>query len=225
MEQKAVLTDLRNEFYDKMPKGQIDAWQMIAWASDVFKSLDKFIDAMPEQPFQSPMEESNGEKLADKWVFETNGHKWSNNDNTAGDNYGSFLAGYKAGTAVTPPQSVKGLRWSWKLARDHYPQTREWVLVRLIGSVEAFPALFSTHIICDHAGKTYSRENVEYLCEDNSPSDTQAADAVVNKMADFIRDLTVGWDCDNDSHKYDTPCRKCEAKRLYDLYTQSLNKS
>jgi hypothetical protein len=30
-----------------------------------------------------------------KWLFETNGHKWSNNDNTAGDNYGSFIAGAK----------------------------------------------------------------------------------------------------------------------------------
>jgi hypothetical protein len=30
---------------------------------------------------------------ADKWVFETNSHKWSNNDDTAGDNYGSFIAG------------------------------------------------------------------------------------------------------------------------------------
>jgi hypothetical protein len=32
---------------------------------------------------------------AHEWVFETNGHKWSNNDDTAGDNYGSFIAGAK----------------------------------------------------------------------------------------------------------------------------------
>jgi hypothetical protein len=30
---------------------------------------------------------------ADHWVFDLNGHKWSNNNNTAGDNYGSFKAG------------------------------------------------------------------------------------------------------------------------------------
>jgi len=35
------------------------------------------------------------EEMANKWVFETNGYKWSNNDDTAGDNYGSFVAGYK----------------------------------------------------------------------------------------------------------------------------------
>jgi hypothetical protein len=33
------------------------------------------------------------EEAAETWVFETNGHKWSNNDDTAGDNYGSFMAG------------------------------------------------------------------------------------------------------------------------------------
>jgi hypothetical protein len=35
------------------------------------------------------------EEAAERWVFETNGQKWSNNDDTAGDNYGSFIAGYK----------------------------------------------------------------------------------------------------------------------------------
>ena len=34
------------------------------------------------------------EESAEKWVFETNGHKWSNNDDTAGDNYGSYKEGF-----------------------------------------------------------------------------------------------------------------------------------
>lgn len=34
-------------------------------------------------------------ELAEEWVFETNAHKWSNNDDTAGDNYGSFKAGFQ----------------------------------------------------------------------------------------------------------------------------------
>ena len=41
-----------------------------------------------DEPKQETLEEA-----ALKWVFETNGHKWSNNDNTTGDNYGSFKAG------------------------------------------------------------------------------------------------------------------------------------
>ena len=39
------------------------------------------------------------EEAAKKWVFEINGNKWSNNDNTAGDNYGSFIAGAKSDAA------------------------------------------------------------------------------------------------------------------------------
>ncbi len=41
------------------------------------------------------MKQETLEEAAEKWVFETNGHKWSNNDDTAGDNYGSFIAGAK----------------------------------------------------------------------------------------------------------------------------------
>jgi hypothetical protein len=43
-----------------------------------------------EEPKQKTVEEA-----AEKWVFETNGHKWSNDDDTAGDNYGSFREGAK----------------------------------------------------------------------------------------------------------------------------------
>jgi hypothetical protein len=35
------------------------------------------------------------EEAAEDWVFGTNGHKWSNNDDTAGDNYSSFISGAK----------------------------------------------------------------------------------------------------------------------------------
>jgi hypothetical protein len=34
------------------------------------------------------------DELANEWVFKTNGHKWSNNDDTAGDNCSSFKAGF-----------------------------------------------------------------------------------------------------------------------------------
>ena len=40
-------------------------------------------------------EQETFDEAALKWVFQTNGHKWSNNDDTAGDNYGSFIAGAK----------------------------------------------------------------------------------------------------------------------------------
>ena len=42
-----------------------------------------------------PLPKQTLEEAAEKWVFETNAHKWPNNDDTAGDNYGSFKAGAK----------------------------------------------------------------------------------------------------------------------------------
>ena len=41
------------------------------------------------------MKQETIEESAERWVFDTNGHKWSNNDDTAGDNYGSFITGAK----------------------------------------------------------------------------------------------------------------------------------
>lgn len=42
-----------------------------------------------------PIENDLCNELATEWVFETNGHRWSNNNDTAGDNFGSFKAGYE----------------------------------------------------------------------------------------------------------------------------------
>jgi len=53
-----------------------------------FKTCD-CINITQEEPQQESLD------AAHEWVFETNGHKWSNNDDTAGDNYGSFKAGAK----------------------------------------------------------------------------------------------------------------------------------
>ena len=39
------------------------------------------------------MKKQTTEEAADHYVFITNGHKFSNNDNTAGDNYKSFIDG------------------------------------------------------------------------------------------------------------------------------------
>lgn len=47
--------------------------------------------------------EKAAEAGADKWVFETNGHTWSNNNNEAGDNFGSYKSGFIAG--ATSPEA------------------------------------------------------------------------------------------------------------------------
>jgi hypothetical protein len=51
------------------------------------------------------------EEAAEKWL-ETNGHKWSNNDDTAGDNYGSFIAGAEwQAERMYSEQNISLLEW------------------------------------------------------------------------------------------------------------------
>lgn len=60
MEQK-TLTDLRNHFYDTMPRsGEMKAWDMITWASQMFKEFDEYIDAS-----QPPVNGEEGQKFYD----------------------------------------------------------------------------------------------------------------------------------------------------------------
>lgn len=38
--------------------------------------------------------------------------------------------------------------------------------------------------------------------------------AQLKTLKDFARDIRDNWDCDDDSHRYNTPCRACEAEKL-----------
>jgi hypothetical protein len=70
------------------------------------------------------------EEAAERWVFDTNGHKWSNNDDTAGDNYGSFIAGYKlAQERGYSGEEVIDLLYKRSIYQDHFEsdaEVREW---------------------------------------------------------------------------------------------------
>ena len=58
------------------------------------------------------------EEAAEHWVFETNGHRFSNGDDTAGDNYRSFKAG-----AEWQKKQMESLRdWeTWKAWKNENP--------------------------------------------------------------------------------------------------------
>lgn len=62
------------------------------------------------------------QKEAQKWVFDDNGHKWSNNDDSAGDNSESFKAGAKFMLEHMEKcmvwASVKG--WRFNAFRNHW---------------------------------------------------------------------------------------------------------
>jgi len=43
----------------------------------------------------------------------------------------------------------------------------------------------------------------------------------VELLIDFVKDCATNWDCDNDSHKYNTPCRMCEAEKVLEQFKKS----
>ena len=51
-------------------------------------------DKLIQNEFKTPSDEDIID-AATKWVFDENGGKWSNNDDTAGDNFNSFITGTK----------------------------------------------------------------------------------------------------------------------------------
>ena len=58
------------------------------------KSFKETVESGKSRNTESISDEEIQEE-ANNWVFEKNGHRWSNNDDTAGDNWGSFIAGAK----------------------------------------------------------------------------------------------------------------------------------
>jgi hypothetical protein len=40
----------------------------------------------------------------------------------------------------------------------------------------------------------------------------------VELLIDFVKDCATNWDCDNDSDKYNTPCRMCEAEKVLEQF-------
>jgi len=61
-------------------------------AKDQNEPMDYKIPYDKDCTFSLPSEDEIRE-AADVWTFATPSNKWSNNDDTAGDNFGSFLAG------------------------------------------------------------------------------------------------------------------------------------
>jgi hypothetical protein len=53
------------------------------------------------------------EKAATKWVFVINSHRWSNNNDECGDNYGSFKAGaeWQAKQMHSEEEVIKFTTW------------------------------------------------------------------------------------------------------------------
>ena len=72
--------------------------QIMRWANDGTKtagSLTREIMKLVEEERKREIRDLKIDSLraGEEWVFEKNGHRWSSNDDTAGDNFGSFREG------------------------------------------------------------------------------------------------------------------------------------
>jgi hypothetical protein len=92
-----ILVSLTGKVYEKGEHPEYIKYKVIEVIDDYGNKIDAFEDELTNilvEPKQETIEDG-----ANKWVFETNADRWSNNDDTAGDNYGSFIAGVKSDVA------------------------------------------------------------------------------------------------------------------------------
>jgi hypothetical protein len=83
LEDNSVIEGIYENYKIIIPKEEPNP---LTVGKEFYESADKNITVYRQETL---------EEVAEKWVFETNGHKWSNNDDTAGDNFASFIAGAK----------------------------------------------------------------------------------------------------------------------------------
>lgn len=97
--EKQTTIDWLNEQYHKVPPLEFGRlFQQAKEMSDdelKTKYIHGFLDGRNLNKTSSSLTPYDLDELAQDWVFNENGHKWSNNDNTAGDNFGSFKAGFQ----------------------------------------------------------------------------------------------------------------------------------
>jgi hypothetical protein len=80
-------------------------------------------DESPTAAGETDPEEGPAQQAASKWVFETNGHKWSNNNNEAGDNYSSFIAGWNAAKATAAGDGKGVIEFTeWIMSEGYEPR-------------------------------------------------------------------------------------------------------
>jgi hypothetical protein len=106
----------------------------------------------------------------------------------------------------------------WVKASERLPSTG-LVVWRWIDKTEAYTGYKEKGGF--HFGTGGARVDPTYYSEiewlDEQPVEQKENEAVV-KLLEFARDISENWDCDPDSHTYNTPCRKCEATKLYNEY-------
>jgi hypothetical protein len=98
-----------------------------------------------------------------------------------------------------------------------YPMQIPWSVAELAYSVYAsrYGVGQSLEVLAGRGGGFGPGEMDEFL-----PGWRDRCDEIVRlrgdrkKLVDYVRDMRDNYDCDADSHRYNTPCRVCEAREL-----------
>jgi hypothetical protein len=73
---------------------------------------------------------------------------------------------------------------------------------------------------CKHFRREHTKEEVYDSFEEGFiegakyQAERMYSEEEVKLLIDFVEDCATNWDCDNDSHKYNTPYRMCEAEKV-----------
>lgn len=111
----------------------------------------------------------------------------------------------KLGTSLPPSPSIEAIKydywkilhcWKWELDELLGPM---WYQETLSGESE----MITTEQLYDRYKQTTPTSPL--------PASTSVK---VEELEFFLYDISGGYDCDSDAHKYGTRCRACEAKKL-----------
>ena len=69
------------------------------------------------------------DELAEDWVFGENSHKWSSNDDTAGDNYASFKSGFQKALSILGDKkySERDMRIAYNDGMDNIDSVGDYI--------------------------------------------------------------------------------------------------
>lgn len=75
------------------------------------------------------------------------------------------------------------------------------------------------HLVRKHSAE-HLLDKFDIYPKGSIPASKEQETAIaLNELLSFAKNIATDWDCDSDSHRYNTPCRACEAKGLYDKFS------
>ena len=96
-------------------------------------------------------------------------------------------------------------------AENNYPDGDDWTIAQAVIRRLAFKNGAKSDAARDYWFEKFQKQGRNKFSEEE-----------VKLLIDFVKTLVAtNWDCDNDSHKYNTPRRMCEAEKVLEQFKKS----